>query len=357
MSASLHPLALHRAQIGAVLLAWGMREDHAATVADVLAWADLHGIDSHGMSMLTSYDGQRRAGGLDLTADPVVLRETPVSALVDAQGNLGHPAALFSMRLAIEKAKAIGMASVAVRNSGHYGACGYYTCLATEEGLIAFTTTTTPGVTVAPTRGAEGRLGTDPWSMASPAAPDRPFLLDMATATVASGKVRNKANEGLSVPKGWIQTAQGKDTTDPLDLIERGGYLTSLGGTPEGASHKGYGLAAMARILSAGLAGSPMLLDRASKRRELAHFFLVLDPALFRDPDDYADAVAGFCDDLRATRPIDPARPVLVAGDPERAVAGERLRDGIPVAPGLLAKVRLIAQACGAEWVLDQREG
>ena len=351
-----YPFAAHRSQIELILQAWGMRAEHAATTADVLSYADLCGIDSHGMSMLPPYDRLRRAGLLDIAASPEVVTQTPVSAIVDAGGGLGHPAGKLAMELAIAKAGAIGMASVVVRNTAHYGACGYYTKMAADAGLIGMSTTTTPGVTVAPTGGAQGRLGTDPWSMSAPGAEGAPFLLDMATATVASGKVRNKANEKLPLPPGWVMSSAGTPSTDPLDLLERKGFLTSLGGTPEGASHKGYGLAAMARILSAGLAGAPMLLapEQASRppMGSLAHFFLVLNPALFRDPAAFRDDVAGFSESLRGTRPVDPARPVQVAGDPERANAARRMEEGIPVGAGLLAQVRDLAQASGARWVL-----
>lgn len=350
------PYEKHRAQIELILRAWGMVPAHAATTADVLAYADLCGIDSHGMSMLPPYDKLRRAGLLDIGAEPKVTKETPVSAVVDAGGGLGHPAGRLAMETAIVKAKSIGMATVVVRNTSHYGACGFYTKMAAEAGLIGMSTTTTPGITVAPTGGAQGRLGTDPWSMAAPGEPGRPFLLDMATATVASGKVRNKANEGLPLPTGWVMNRDGAPTNDPLDLLERKGYLTSLGGTPEGASHKGYGLAAMARIMSAGLAGAPLLLKpeqaSAPPTGSLAHFFLALDPGLFRDAGAFRADVSAFCDNLRATKPIDAARPVQVAGDPERANAARRMKEGIPVGAGLLAQVKALAAAAGAEWVL-----
>ena len=351
-----HAYDTHRAQIETILRAWGMSAEHAGTTADVLSYADLCGIDSHGMSMLPPYDRLRRAGLLNLAAMPTVLKETPVSAIVDAGGGLGHPAGKRAMEIAIAKAKVIGMASVVVRNTAHYGACGFYTKMAADAGLIGMSTTTTPGVTVAPTGGAQGRLGTDPWSMSAPGAEGAPFLLDMATATVASGKVRNKANEKLPVPLGWVMSSGGEPSTDPLDLIERKGFLTSLGGTPEGASHKGYGLAAMARILSAGLAGAPMLLrpEEASQppMGSLAHFFFAMDPGLFRDADAFRADVAEFGDSLRQTRAVDPAKPVQVAGDPERANAARRMREGIPVGAGLLAQVRALAEASGAAWLL-----
>jgi LDH2 family malate/lactate/ureidoglycolate dehydrogenase len=149
---------------------------------------------------------------------------------------------------------------------------------------------------------------------------------------------------------------EGKPSNDPLDLLERKGYLTSLGGTPEGASHKGYGLAAMARIMSAGLAGAPLLLKpeqaSAPPTGSLAHFFLALDPGIFRDAEEFRADIASFCDGLRATTPIDPAKPVQVAGDPERANAARRMKEGIPVGAGLLAQVKALAQTAGAEWVL-----
>jgi LDH2 family malate/lactate/ureidoglycolate dehydrogenase len=169
--------------------------------------------------------------------------------------------------------------------------------------------------------------------------------------------VRNKANENLRTPSGWVMTSSGQPTTDPLDLLERKGFLTSLGGTPEGASHKGYGLAAMARILSAGLAGAPMLLkpEQASQppTGSLAHFLLALDPGLFRDTKEFQSDIAEFCDSLRATEPADPQRPVMVAGDPERAMASKRMTSGIPVGAGLMAQVRALAADSGAHWLLE----
>ncbi|HST73731.1 MAG TPA: Ldh family oxidoreductase, partial [Acetobacteraceae bacterium] len=166
----------HRAQIEAILRAWGMPAAHAARTAEVMGWADLHGVDSHGLSMLTVYDERRRAGRLDMRAEPSVLTETPVSALIDGGGGLGHVPARFAMETAITKARQSGMAVSAVRNSAHFGATGYYTNMAAEAGLIGMAATSAAGVQVAPTFGAEAKLGTDPWSFAAPGRPGEPFL-------------------------------------------------------------------------------------------------------------------------------------------------------------------------------------
>ena len=198
------PYEIHRAQIKAILLAWGMPEDNAEATADILSWADLHGVDSHGMSMLPGYDRLRRAGRAKMNAQPEIIKETPVSALVDGGGGLGHVPARFAMQVAIDKAKQAGMAISAVRNSAHFGATGYYTLMAAKAGLIGMACTSASSIQVAPTFGKEAKLGTDPWSFAAPTTDGRPFLLDMATTTVAAGRIRNKANEGQPCPPGWV---------------------------------------------------------------------------------------------------------------------------------------------------------
>jgi LDH2 family malate/lactate/ureidoglycolate dehydrogenase len=212
--------------------------------------------------------------------------------------------------------------------------------MAVEAGLIGMVTTSAAGIQVAPTFGAQARLGTDPIAFAAPGKPGEPFLLDMATTTVAAGKIRNKANENLPTPTGWLVTHDGKPSTDPLE-VSKGGFMTPLGGTPENSNYKGYGLAAMVNILSSALSGM------------IGHFMMAIDPDLFRDPAEFRADVAAFCDTLRATKPADPSKPVMVAGDPERRIAAQRRETGIPVGPGLLAKVKDVARHSNAEWILD----
>jgi LDH2 family malate/lactate/ureidoglycolate dehydrogenase len=350
------PYATHRAQLKAILIAWGMPEDNAETTADILSWADLHGVDSHGMSMIPGYDGLRRRGRAKMDARPEIVKQTPVSALVNGGGGLGHVPAHFAMQTAIDKAKQSGMAIAAVNNSAHFGATGYYTLMAAKAGLIGMACTSASGIQVAPTFGKQARLGTDPWSFAAPTG-GRPFLLDMATTTVAAGRIRNKANEGLPTPDGWVLDSEGRPSNDPLEAREKGGFMTSLGGSPENSSYKGYGLAAMVNILGSCLSGATLITDPMHTKKpqgmDIGHFFMAIDPGLFRDPADFTADVTRFCDDLRATTPMDPAQPVMVAGDPQWNYAEKRMAEGIPVGPGLLQQVRQIAQASAAPWLLD----
>jgi LDH2 family malate/lactate/ureidoglycolate dehydrogenase len=348
---------LHRAQLQAILRCWGMPEDNAEITAEVLAWSDLHGVDSHGISMIPRYDTLRRDGRVRMDARPCVVSQTPVSAVVDGGGGLGHVPAHFAMSTVIAKAKAVGIAAAVVRGSAHFGAAGFYTMLAANAGLVGMACTSASSIQVAPTFGKRARLGTDPWSFAAPSADGLPFLLDMATTTVAAGRIRNKANENLPTPDGWVLDREGRPSNDPLVAKEKGGFLTSLGGSPENSSYKGYGLAVMVNILASCLSGATLITDPEHTKKpigmDIGHFFLAIDPAIFRGAGEFEADVATFLRALRATPPVEPAQPVMVAGDPQWKLAETRLREGIPVGAGLMAQVRQIAQAAAAPWLLD----
>ena len=163
--------------------------------------------------------------------------------------------------------------------------------------------------------------------------------------------------KGRKVPKGWVTTKDGQPSSDPLETFDKGGFLTSLGGTLEGSSYKGYGLAVMANILSACLSGSTLITSPMHMKQpfgqDIGHFFMAIDPGLFRDRDEFKVDVSSLCDSLRNTLPINADKPVMVAGDPEWHTAKERTKEGIPVSKGLLAKLRIIAEEHDVKWRLD----
>ncbi len=338
-----------------ILRAWGQSEEHARITADILTETDLRGIDSHGLSMLPVYQEQL-ATKLNMKPDIRVVRETPVSALIDADGGLGHVPGHMGMSMAIEKAKAIGVGIVTVRNSAHYGAAGYYTDMAARAGLIGISTTSARGLAMVPTFGAEPVFGTNPISVAAPASRNAPFNLDMATTTVAVGKLKLKWLNDKPLPAGWALDEQGRPLTDAKRAFELKN-ITPLGGSRELGSHKGYGLAAVVNILSATLSGAafqPLRLQRADPKGpdNIGHFFLALDPKLFRDEGEFEHDMDEMLDWLRQVKPADPAQPVLVPGDPEYQQKAERAASGIPVPEKLDELVRAVCRQSGAAYVL-----
>ena len=350
------PDDLLRRQTAAILSSWGLPSEHVEATAHVLNEADLRGIDSHGVSMLTLYDDYRRTQKVTLRPNVRIARESPVTALLDGDGGLGHYPGLRAMDLAITKCAATGVGVVGVRNSNHYGAAGVYALRAAERGFLGISTTATWRPAIVPTFGTRAMLGTNPIAFAAPSRRHRHFCLDMATSTVALNKVKLAALIGKPILPGWALDDQGHTVTDPAVAMKHIA-LTPLGGTPEMGSHKGYGLAAMVEILSTILTGAAFAPTRAAQnpnadRYDVGHFFLALDPRAFRDEGEFEADLDAFIDALHATRAATPDQPVLVPGEPEERCRADRLRHGIPVADELLAKLRAMAHATHADWLL-----
>jgi len=312
--------------------------------------------------MLPTYDQEFRNGRLNMRPAWKTLRDAPAVALIDADASLGHPVSVHAMTLAVEKCRATGVAVVSVVNSHHFGAAGCYSRIAADRGVIGMVTSATRGVTMVPTFAAEPVMGTNPLAFAAPARRNPPFQLDMATTTVAAGKVKVHKLNHRAVPEGWVVDADGRAVTDPGKAFghvfeQPDGGITPLGGTRELGSHKGYGLAVMVHILGGTLSGasfSPLRnkTQKPSDPHNIGHFFMAIDPRAFRGEGEFEDDLDQVIDTLHAAKRADPAQPVLVAGDPEMATRAERLRDGVPVPDDLLVQLRAVAASAGVPFVL-----
>lgn len=349
------PAETIRRQLEAVFQAWGMPEDHIATTVEVMVATDLSGVDSHGLGMLPAYAVRRGRGVINDRPDIRVVREKPAVALIDADRSLGHSPSVKAMKLAVEKARETGVAVVGVRNSNHFGAAGYYSRMAAEMGAVGMAMTNAPGPAMVPTFGRDPVLGTNPIAFAAPARSNPPFALDMATTTVAVGKLNIARRMGKAVPEGWAFNAAGEVETDGAAAYDAR-RLTPLGGDRERGSHKGYGLGTMVEVLCAVLTGAwsdgpgP---DGRPKRttHDVGHFFLAIDPAKVRTDGEFEDDLDRMIEMLRATPPADPDKPVLVAGDPEVAAREERLQNGVPVAETLIEETRKVCEESGAAFL------
>lgn len=340
-------------QIRTVLEAWGMPPDDVEKTVDAMVDTDLRGIDSHGISMLMTYDALRESGGLTVAAQRTVIAETPAIATVDAGGGLGHPAAHDAMQLAVEKARGMGIGAVAVRNSHHFGALGTYARMAAATGMMGFVTTSTRLRSVIPTGSRESLLGTNPLAFAAPTGGE-PFVIDMSTSVVASNKVRSYGLKHLPVPEGWVVGADGLPITEANAAYQaiqndpRAGLAPLGGPTPEHGGHKGYGLSLMVQLLSCALSGAGQ-----PGSADIGHFFIAIDPAAF----GAADATTAYTEELlqtmRAAEPLQADSPVLIPGDPEDRERERRVRDGIPVPSTLLAHIRTLCDRNSVPYLLE----
>lgn len=254
-------------------------------MADLLIEADYRGHFSHGLNRLDQYVKDLLIGTVDGFAKPEIIKQTVATAWVDGRNALGVVCGNFAMNLAIEKAKNVGIGIATVKNGNHFGMAGWYSTLALKEGLIGISMTNTSKV-MSPTRSKGSALGTNPISFASPAAADDRFVLDMATTTVAIGKLEMKLRKNEPCHPGWAQDENGFPTTDSQIAFDTA-CLTPLGGSEETSGYKGYGLGVLVELLSTVLSGALFSHEgenwytRTDSPGDIGQCFLAIDPKCF----------------------------------------------------------------------------
>ena len=348
-----------RKQLDEIFMAWGMSEAFRTVCIRQVIEADLMGIDSHGIGMLPTYEKFRLQGSIVVNPEVTIVDDHQAVVLVDAGHGMGHIAATRAMELAMEKAGKFGVGVASVSHSNHYGAAGVYSNMARKGGLLGISMTGTTQRSVVPTFGREPRFSTNPLAFAAPGGETDGFSLDMATSTVAVGKITIAKREGRSIPPGWAIDESGHPETDPVAALNANPKrLTPLGGTRELGSHKGYGLAMMVEILGSILSdsyigGYSLETGERGQFLNIGHFFLAIDPVQFRrEPGAFEASLDRLVAYLRATPAIDPDQPVLVAGDPEIAAYKERTEQGIPVTESLIEEISDVCKSCRAKFVL-----
>jgi LDH2 family malate/lactate/ureidoglycolate dehydrogenase len=308
---------------------------NAAFVAQTLVAANLRGIDSHGIHLLSYYLKQLAAGQLDPVREGVVVSESGACLAYDGQNGLGQIAARHCAAHAVRLARLHGISIVTTRETNHCGACYWWARSIAQNGMLGLVFCNSSNL-VAPWQGRQPRFGTNPICMAVPGCagqPDEPWLLDMATTTVAANKIfKAHINRQEEIPSGWAMDSDGVPTTS-TEAAYHGGLLAPLGG------YKGYGLAMMVEILSAILGGGAFgpeiggirFTDRPVR---VSHSFLGIDIARFLPVEEFAARVSDYCRMMREVPPAKGYDEVLVAGDPEKRIEAERLANGIPIPDG-----------------------
>ncbi len=320
-----------RGTVAAIFEKMGVVSEDAAEGADVLVTTDLRAVETHGVSnMLRSYVQGYNEGNLDPRPDWKIVRESPGSATIDANRGLAVILGPKAMRIAIEKARNVGVGVVTMFNAGHSGAIGHHAMLAAKEDMVGMTCTA-GGTLVAPTFGAEGRLGTNPIAIAAPAR-NEPFLLfDAATSAIAGNKLGLARRVGANMLPGWTAESDGTPIMDEVPVRDRGEYLQlPLGGTREQGSHKGYGFALMSEVLATLLSGAPssMVVEGAGAGH---HYFAAYNISAFTDLENFKDNMDNMLRTLQDTKPAPGHDRVLYPGLSEYEEEQGRRANGIPL--------------------------
>lgn len=317
-----------------IFAAAGLSARYAEAQAEMLVWANLRGIDSHGVLRIPWYVGLIDSGDIVPDAVPRTTSETPATAMIDAGGAPGPIATLAGVEAAIAKARAVGAAWVVVRDLTHNGALAYYSERIAAAGLIGITTVTSPP-NMAPFGAKAPGLHNSPISVGVPAANHPPILLDMATSIAAGGKINLAADRDVAIPQGWALDRAGNATTDP----KAAKILLPFEGP------KGSGLSMMFECWSSLLAN--LDLSAPDHRQRQNAMVAAIDVAAFLDPDTYRAQVDALIERIHGL-PRAGDGPVLVPGERERGVCEERLRDGIPLPNGTIERIDGVADRFGA---------
>jgi len=333
-------------QCAAILRAAGVNDRVGAAVARSITRAEARGQSSHGVTRLPTYVKRIRAGLINANATPLVVKATPATAVMDAQGGFGHFVGLEAMSLAVEKATQVGIGAVAVRNSTHFGIAGPFAELAADRGCIGIATSNGPAW-MAPSGTSTAVLGTNPIAVAVPGPQRTCFILDMATSVAALGKILALRAAGEAIPEGWALSSKGEPTTDASTAAE--GLLLPLGG------HKGFGLALVLEVLSAILSGARVGQNAGSMYRTwtekegLGHFFLAISVDAFRPREDYEQGLADLANQVRSAQVIADGNEIFLPGEVEARNERNASQNGIRLSVPMQAALVDALEAAGSD--------
>jgi LDH2 family malate/lactate/ureidoglycolate dehydrogenase len=318
----------------------GMSDAHATTVAEVVVWADLRGVESHGVTRVPKYVEWIEAGIVNPRPDIRVATETAASVLIDADRSAGPVAMTAAMQAAARKARDAGVGLALVRATTHTAALGYYTQAAAREGIAAIALAGS-----IPSMAYHGALAagvsTSPVSIAVPAGSHGPIVLDMATGIVSLGRLVQARRGGQPLPEGWALDSAGRPTTDPRQAE----IPLPMAGP------KGSGLALMIEFLTSVLVANPILAETVGKpakgrRHRQNALALAIDVSRYIDRAAFEREVERLVAAIKAL-PTDAGVEILMPGERGARAFEQRSRDGIPVARGTRDELNAVAERLG----------
>ena len=343
-----------------VFKGYGFTQEKAEQITDVLLAADLSGIESHGIQRLIRYHKEITSGLVKLDAQPEVVFETPLSAVIEGNDSMGQTLGVDAMQMAIDKAKKTGFGMVTVRNSNHYGIAGYYTKMAAKQGLIGLCMTNTEAIMV-PTFGKQAMLGTNPIAFAMPAQPTI-YSFDAATTVVPRGKLEVYVKRGNGLPIGWALDENGHDSDEADRVLKNiiaktGGGILPLGGSGEMTSgYKGYGFAMLCEIATAILSGGTTsnYIYKTPGRANIAHCFIALDHGMFGNKEEIEANLSKYLQEIRESAKAEGQDRIYIHGEKEAESEAKVLANGVYLNDKTYEEMKMIAEYTGASAYLPE---
>ena len=332
----------------------GVPSEDADTVAEVMLWANLRGVDSHGVQLIPWYTEAIKIGHFNTRPDMRIEKETPACAIIEANLAMGAVVNSFAMKLAMQKAKEIGIGWVLIRNTNHQGAMGYYTQMAARQDMAGIAWVCSIANTV-PYGAKTPGIANNPISISVPRQSLHPLTLDMSTSVAAAQKIAFYKSKGSPIPEGWALDREGNPVTDP----EKAAVLLPIAGA------KGSGLSLMTECLCSVMIGNPRLepvlrgdiiplwlgtmIGNPERIRRAVQNSLVaaIDIGAFTDITTYKTHIENLIGGLKKLPRADGCDEIYAPGEPEVRTYEKRVKEGIPIPEKTALALESVANSLG----------
>ncbi len=337
--------------IARVLESVGLPQADARRIAALVAEADARGAEGHGVFRLPQYVKRIQSGGINTRPNIRVISEQPAAALLDGDNAMGHLVMSRAAEIAIDKARAAGVAWVGARNSNHAGPASLYARMPVAHDMVGIYLAVGSANHLPPWGGTTMLLSTNPIAIAVPGLRRPAIVLDMATTNAAYGKVKIKAQRNEPMPEGWMMDLQGQPLTDPKRAGE--GFLLPIGGP------KGYGLALMFGLLAGTLNGAAFGKNVVDFNHDFAsltntgHVIIAANIAAFADVKTFKEKVDEIWDEMKSSPLLPGFDEIRLPGERSTKLYEDRMASGLPISPELGLALDDLADRLGVarlEW-------
>lgn len=326
----------------------GVASETARLAVRTLVEGSLLGKDTHGVEALDLYTTHLRGGGLAMSADCVLIKGHAGLGLWDMQHGIGLASTRKIMAYAIERAREQGVYLASCRNTNHIGACGVYTKMAADQGMIGMISPQSRA-TFAPPGATEKRVGTTVIALAAPVAGGGFFSYDGSLSMINYAQIKAHLRAGTQLPEGVAMDADGNPTTDPKAVWH--GQAMPIGG------HKGFGLAmsfeVLHSVLSDGLLSDeiPSIVSNPEKSSDNGLMAMVIDPGVIMPRAEFATRMKRYVEHVESSPARDPSEPPRYPGRHAAECWRDRRENGIPVSLAALKRFDEIARSLGIECI------
>jgi len=287
---------------------YGYPEEEATIILDMLMYAQMRGNDQ-GIVKLIGKGIPRH----QKAQTPTIEKETPTTAIINANLSMEAVAMEQAVNMVIRKAKKMGIAIVGVHTGdGSSGAVGYWSRKIADAALVGITMSSYPFGKIPPHGSYEPLFCTNPIAWGVPT-DNEPIVVDMSSSGISFFGLLEAKIRGVQVAEGLGYDKDGNDTTDPARIME--GAIR-----PFDKGVKGAGLALMVQIIGGALVGGDFL--NASDND--GNVVIAIDPEAMIGMQRFIEETTKMTTAIKRAKKLEGVEEVMVPGE-----RGDRIRSRV----------------------------